>query len=86
MPYIDKWIRDLYDPTKADFKSAFEAGQLNFQLTVLCDEFVRSLGGSSYENYNRVIGVLECCKLEFYRRAVAPYEDKKIEQNGDVYV
>jgi hypothetical protein len=27
---------------------------------------------------------LECCKLEIYRRLVAPYEDKKKEENGDV--
>jgi len=32
-----------------------------------------------------VIGALEACKLEFYRRAVVPYEDKKIKENGDVY-
>jgi len=31
------------------------------------------------------MGVLECIKQEFYRRAVAPYEDKKKEENGDVY-
>ena len=30
------------------------------------------------------MGVLECCKLEFYRRVAAPYEDIKIEENGDV--
>lgn len=32
-----------------------------------------------------VIGTIECVKLEFYRRVVAPYEDKKAEQNGDAY-
>jgi hypothetical protein len=29
-------------------------------------------------------GVLENIKQEFYRRAAAPYEDRKINQNGDV--
>ena len=29
-----------------------------------------------------VLGVLQCVSYEFYRRAVVPYEDKKIEQNG----
>jgi hypothetical protein len=35
--------------------------------------------------YNDVIGALECCKLELYRRMVAPYENTKIKENGDVY-
>ena len=29
--------------------------------------------------------MLECAKLELYRRVAAPYEDEKIDQNGDVY-
>ena len=32
-----------------------------------------------------MVGVLECAKLELYRRMAAPYEDEKIEDNGDVY-
>ena len=32
-----------------------------------------------------LIGVLECAKLELYRRVAAPYEDDKIDENGDVY-
>jgi hypothetical protein len=32
-----------------------------------------------------MIGVLECAKLELYRRVAAPYEDAKCEDNGDVY-
>jgi len=31
------------------------------------------------------VGVLECAKMELYRRVAAPYEDKKKEENGDVY-
>lgn len=30
-------------------------------------------------------GVLRCAQLEFYRRVLVPYEDKKRKQNGDVY-
>jgi hypothetical protein len=39
----------------------------------------------SYFSYNEVVGVLECVKLEMYRRLVAPYEDRKCKENGDVY-
>jgi hypothetical protein len=34
---------------------------------------------------NDIIGALEACKLEFYRRLVSHYEDIKIRSNGDVY-
>jgi hypothetical protein len=30
------------------------------------------------------MGVLESAKLELYRRKIAPYEDDKIAENGDV--
>jgi hypothetical protein len=39
----------------------------------------------TYTEYNALVGVLECVKQEFYRRAVSSYEDKKKEGNGDVY-
>ena len=37
-----------------------------------------------YFNINRAMGVLEACKLEYYRRVAAPYEDTMIQTNGDV--
>jgi len=41
--------------------------------------------GPSYQTINDIIGALEGAKMEFYRRVVVPYEDKKIKDNGDVY-
>jgi hypothetical protein len=41
--------------------------------------------GKNYKHINEIIGVLECAKQEFYRRVAAPYEDTKIQENGDVY-
>lgn len=32
-----------------------------------------------------ILGAAEGAKMEFYRRVAAPYEDKKREENGDVY-
>ena len=34
---------------------------------------------------NELVGVLECAKIELYRRIAAPYEDDKSRINGDVY-
>lgn len=79
MPYIDAAARERVD--KEGHPS--NAGELNYQITRLVLEF---LGASPrYQDFNNAIGVLECAKLEVYRRMVAPYEDKKITENGDVY-
>ncbi|MFA4972363.1 MAG: hypothetical protein WC683_07095 [bacterium] len=64
---------------------AATAGELNYAITVLVDRFLDIKGGLSYAAINEVIGVLECAKLELYRRLAAPYEDAKCRENGDVY-
>ena len=50
--------------------------------------FSRILGGLmgnvSYSKIAMITGVLENIKQEFYRRVAAPYEDKKIVENGDI--
>jgi hypothetical protein len=60
---------------------AASSGELNYIITKL----LLTTQPQTYEDFNSLIGVLECCKLEFYRRAVAVYEDKKIQENGDIY-
>lgn len=90
MPYIAAHIRERLDPTAQDangqpaLASADNEGELNFQITKLVDRFVKELGGN-YSAINAAIGVLECAKLEAYRRIAAPYESTKLAQNGDVY-
>ena len=34
--------------------------------------------------FSGITGVLVCVIFEFYRRKLAPYEDKAIERNGDI--
>jgi hypothetical protein len=38
----------------------------------------------SYSKIAMATGVLENIKQEFYRRVASPYEDKKINENGDI--
>lgn len=59
-------------------------GDLNFALTQTCLDWLNNQGGR-YSDYATVVGALECAKLEFYRRALAVYEDECISKNGDVY-
>jgi hypothetical protein len=82
MPYISNKARAQFPP--ADYVPT-TAGELNFLITRLCDDFIRHSGGLNYANINTAVGALECAKLEIYRRVAAPYEDSKVAQNGDVY-
>ena len=85
MPYIKQEDRIFFDE-KISFKNTAiqTPGELNYLLTKIVDHYI-SAHGKNYDSINDVIGVLECAKLELYRRIVAPYEDSKIQQNGDAY-
>lgn len=61
-----------------------EIGELNYLITRLVVDYLGE--EPNYRKINEVIGVLECAKLELYRRVAAPYEDKKCDENGDVYI
>ena len=58
-------------------------GELNYAITVLCLQYLKSKG-LNYENLNSVHGALDCASRELYRRITAPYEDSKVEENGDL--
>lgn len=80
MPYIMQHLRREMDKYN---QPPLTSGQLNYKITQLCTEFLGTQ--PSYDSINEIVGILECAKLEFYRRVAAPYEDKKIQENGDVY-
>lgn len=79
MPYIKREdrLRAIVTPKTA--------GELNFAITTLIQGYLNDTN-RTYNDYNAVIGALESAKLEMYRRQVAPYEDQKCAENGDVYV
>lgn len=83
MPYVS---RDVRAELRATLDRMPEnAGELNFLLTSLVDDYLMQ-DKTNYQRINEVIGVLECAKLELYRRIAVPYEDKKKHINGDVYL
>lgn len=81
MPYVSQVSRPHLDN---DSRRPVGAGELNYKVTKLVDAWITD-EGLSYASINAAIGVLECAKLELYRRIAAPYEDTKIVANGDVY-
>jgi len=84
MPYINQHQRRALRHVTSDWNVMFDAGSLNYMITTLVLNHIEK-HGMSYSTINETIGVLECAKLELYRRLAAPYEDQKILQNGDVY-
>lgn len=82
MPYIKQELR-------SNTLEASTPGELNYHFTRLIQDYLDrdyfNQGPPNYQKFNDVIGALECCKLELYRRMVIPYEEKKIKENGDVY-
>lgn len=89
MPYITQADRERYKEPMRQLRKIIQAGgitngDLNFLMTLLALLYVER-HGESYNTLSDAIKAFECAKLEFYRRKVVPYEDKKIDQNGDIY-
>jgi hypothetical protein len=82
MPYIKKEKREEIDKVLVYFDSSMEAGELTYIIYKLL--LKRASSSMYYSELASCIGILESAKQEFYRRVVAPYEDKKIIENGDV--
>lgn len=87
MPYIKKankvnFYTDVYP---------MSVGELNYVITKICHNYLLTSGDLGYgelkyKNLNEVIGVLECAKQELYRQVVAPYEDIKKKENGNISI
>jgi hypothetical protein len=87
LPYIKPENRIKYDTVLKELVSILKTlppeevdGELNYVVTKL----LKGVYPLRYYHINKAIGVLECAKLEFYRRVAAPYEDIKIKENDDV--
>jgi len=91
MPYIDESQREQFENCLTSLVARMisaepknRAGMMNYCISTLMSKTL-SAHGTNYALVNELIGVLECAKLELYRRVASPYEDAKAESNGDVY-
>lgn len=87
MPYIPQERRPELERKAVGLGRCCESeGELNFAITkTLLGYLDHRDQPYRYADYNEVLGVVECVKQELYRRVVAPYEDRKCAENGDVY-
>lgn len=89
MPYIKQERREELEQPLIELDEelcidgeSFE-GNMNYSITYLMNNFLKR-EGVSYKKINALVGMLECCKLELYRKMASPYEDEKEDENGPV--
>lgn len=78
-PKIDALVNPLIEHLKS-LPMEEQDGSLNYAVT----KVLKSLYPMKYFHLNRALGVLNAINLELYRKVVAPYEDVKIKENGEV--
>lgn len=88
MPYIKKEDRRKFTVPLMNLQPETE-GELNYCISMLCHDYLKRKSNDDkysarYATHNSVIGVLDCAKMELYRRLTAPYEDKVMKENGDI--
>ena len=89
-PYIKKHERGWFDneiertlKKLVTFPFDERVGKLNYIFTKL---LLGTLPNEvRYHHYNALIGTLECCKQELYRKRIASYETEKAKLHGEVY-
>lgn len=87
MPYILPSERERFDPlinalSRELQKDGCEAGNLNYVISTLIGKALAA--NRRYAEANKLMGVLACVSAEFYRMDVAPYEDEKRAENGEI--
>ena len=88
MPYIKQEDRDniFIKDSEGGYishKDIETAGEMQYAIAVIIKSFIERKC-LNYQNCNDVMGALVGAQQEFYRRVVAPYEEEKIKENGDV--
>ncbi len=66
------------------------AGELNYVLTQVVVSYLHERAGDTFETVryamlNDIVGAMAGALAEFQRRVVAPYEQRRAAENGDVY-
>jgi len=85
MPYVLRERREAMENGLKLLDHTVETpGDLNYAVCMLMESLAQRTGGN-YAAQNAVLGAVEAAKMEYYRRVVAPYEDDKAWENGDVF-
>lgn len=84
MPYISSTQREWMDAKISELSDAIHTdGELNYAVTRLALSLIYKQG-LKYSVLSSVIGTLHLIPVEISRRVVAPYENLKMGEHGDV--
>lgn len=99
MPYVNEETRNLHGDKFVPIESHVDsliahlreitdedniAGILNYTISRIVAGAGKPDGGWRYGSLSRAHEVFHAAGSEFYRRLIAPYEDKAREKNGDI--
>lgn len=82
IPFIDK-VDDVIKHIRY-IDPEDQEGVVNYTISRIVAGSFRPDTGWRYKWLNRAYGTFLSAAAEFYRRLVAPYEDKAIAKNGDI--
>ena len=83
MPYLrEQQARE--DMDAGNVRPPADGAELNYAICRLVDQFLVA-HGVTYAHLAEVDAALSLSQHEFRRRIVAPYEDDKCQENGDVF-
>lgn len=84
MPYIVPERREAFDAHLQRLADEVGGqGELNYCIYKLATLVIGRIG-ESYDKLSMCSSAMEHAKLEWYRKRLAPYEDVKIADNGDI--
>lgn len=86
MPYITPEAQEEVRIFQQSGYKASTVGELTYAFSDTIDDYLGGKEEINFVAFAEVLGALEATKLEFYRRIVAPYEEKKLKENGDVFI
>lgn len=86
MPYVPREARE-----RIELPYVTNLGEFTYVVDKMAEELAWKLTGYDWSKLShdiicRIDGAIGLAQAEFRRRIYAPHEDRKIEQNGDIFV
>lgn len=87
MPYTKPEERIKYkeiidNAVKVLSENGAKSGDINYLISSIVTRLFKK--EMKYDNANKLIGVLECLKIELYNRHIFDYETIKMNENGPI--